>query len=215
MTTTTKPNRQLLLSEILVDQLDWHWRGQLRPRLDGLTDAEYFWAPAPGAWNVHPRGEGRTVMQGGGGDFTVDFAHPEPHPAPVTTIAWRLSHLIVGVLGVRVHAHFGGPDVNYLGFDYAGTADGALTQLDAAYAAWVAGVRAWGEDGLTDECGPAEGPWAEHSHADLVAHINREVIHHGAEIALLRDLWAHRADADDPDDPDDRPAGDQHDVEVV
>jgi hypothetical protein len=28
--------------------------------------------------------------------------------------------------------------------------------------------------------------------AELVLHINREVIHHGAEIALLRDLYAHR-----------------------
>ncbi|MFI6836193.1 hypothetical protein [Nonomuraea africana] len=26
----------------------------------------------------------------------------------------------------------------------------------------------------------------------LALHINREAIHHGAEIALLRDLWAHR-----------------------
>lgn len=26
--------------------------------------------------------------------------------------------------------------------------------------------------------------------APLVLHINREVIHHGAEVALLRDLWA-------------------------
>jgi len=29
--------------------------------------------------------------------------------------------------------------------------------------------------------------------ADLVTHIHREVIHHGAEIALLRDLYAHRS----------------------
>lgn len=27
----------------------------------------------------------------------------------------------------------------------------------------------------------------------LVLHINREVLHHGAEIALLRDLYAHRS----------------------
>jgi hypothetical protein len=27
--------------------------------------------------------------------------------------------------------------------------------------------------------------------ADLVLHINRELIHHGAEISLLRDLYAH------------------------
>ncbi len=194
MTTTTEPNRTLRLSEILVEQLDWHWRGQLRPRLDGLTDAEYGWAPTPGAWSVHPRGEGLTEMQGGSGDFTVDFAHPEPNPAPMTSIAWRLSHLIVGVFGARVHAQFDGPEVDYLGFHYAGTADDALAQLDHGYAAWVAGVRAWGEDDLAAECGPAEGHWSKHSHADLIAHINREVIHHGAEIALLRDLWAHRDD---------------------
>jgi hypothetical protein len=28
----------------------------------------------------------------------------------------------------------------------------------------------------------------------LVLHIHREVIHHGAMISLLRDLWAHRPD---------------------
>ncbi len=28
--------------------------------------------------------------------------------------------------------------------------------------------------------------------ATLLLHINRELIHHGAEIALLRDLYAHR-----------------------
>lgn len=28
---------------------------------------------------------------------------------------------------------------------------------------------------------------------DLILHVNREVIHHGAEIALLRDLYAHTA----------------------
>jgi hypothetical protein len=29
--------------------------------------------------------------------------------------------------------------------------------------------------------------------AALVLHINREAIHHGAEILLLRDLYRHRA----------------------
>ena len=40
--------------------------------------------------------------------------------------------------------------------------------------------------------GPAEGPFAEAPMAALVQHINREMIHHLAEVALLRDLWAHR-----------------------
>jgi hypothetical protein len=32
----------------LAEQLSWHWEAQLRPRLDGLTDDEYFWEPVPG-----------------------------------------------------------------------------------------------------------------------------------------------------------------------
>lgn len=179
----------------LTEQATWHWTHQLRPRLEGLTDAEYLWEPTPGAWNVHPRGQGGTELQGGSGALTIDFAHPEPVPAPVTTIAWRLAHVVVGVLGMRVHGHFAGPEVDYLTFDYAGTADAALAQLDSAYAAWFDGVHAWGADELAQPCGAAEGPWADASRATLVLHINRELIHHGAEIALLRDLYAHRDDA--------------------
>ncbi len=41
----------------LADQLSWHWEHQLRPRLEGLTDEEYFWEPAPDGWSVRPRGE--------------------------------------------------------------------------------------------------------------------------------------------------------------
>ena len=173
----------------LAEQLDAHWRTQLRPRLDGMTDAEYRWEPVPGAWNVRPRGTGTAPIEAGRGEFTMDFALPEPTPAPVTTIAWRIGHIVVGVLGMRVASHFGGPPVDYGSHTYARDAATALAQLDAAYALWIAGVRGLGTDGLARPCGPAEGPWAESSMAELVLHINREMLHHGAEIALLRDLY--------------------------
>jgi hypothetical protein len=86
----------------LAEQLDWHWREQLRPRLDGMTDAEYRWEPVPGAWNVRPRGTGTAPIRAGAGEFTSDWAIPQPVPPPVTTIAWRLGHIIVSVLGMRV-----------------------------------------------------------------------------------------------------------------
>ena len=44
-------------------------------------------------------------------------------------------------------------------------------------------------DHLSRPAGPAEGPYAAAPLASLVLHINREVIHHGAEITLLRDLY--------------------------
>jgi hypothetical protein len=53
-------------------------------------------------------------------------------------------------------------------------------------------VRGLGEDGLAEKAGAAEGPWSEHAMAELVLHINREAIHHMAEIALLRDLYRAR-----------------------
>jgi hypothetical protein len=176
----------------LADQLDWHWRNQLRARLDGLTDEEYFWEPVAGCWNIHPRGQSTAPISAGSGEFTIDYAFPEPDPAPVTTIAWRLGHIIVGVLGMRNAAHFGGPAVDYQTFTYAGAAKEALAQLDSAYATWIDGVRALRADGLARPCGPAEGPYGEEPMATLVLHINREVIHHGAEIALLRDIYLHR-----------------------
>jgi hypothetical protein len=179
-------------TSLLLDQLDWHWRHQLRPRLDGLTDQEYCREPVPGCWSVRRRGTSSAPITAGAGEYTIDFALPEPVPAPVTTIAWRLGHLIVGVFGARVAAHFGGPPVNYQDFDYAGTAAGALRQLDEAYAAWTDGVRGLDAAELARPCGPAEGPFAEAPLASLILHINREAIHHGAEIALLRDLYRHR-----------------------
>jgi hypothetical protein len=190
MTTST----DLKWNPLLRDQLEWHWTSQLRPRLAGLTDEEYLWEPVPGCWNVRPRGTGDAPVQAGSGEFTIDFAFPEPDPAPVTTIAWRIGHLVVGVLGARVAAHFGGPTADYETWRYAGTAAGGLAQLDDGYRRWVDGVRALGEEGLARASGPAEGSYAEAPLAALVAHIHREVIHHGAEIALLRDLYAHRPD---------------------
>ena len=175
----------------LAEQLTWHWDSQARPRLAGLTDAEYLWEPVPGCWNVHPRGTGKAPVQGGAGDYTIDFAFPEPDPAPVTTIAWRLAHLLVGVLGMRNATHFGGPPVSYQDFDYPGTADGALELLDAYYSHWISGVLALSPEELDAPAGAAEGSWAEAPMSALVLHINREMIHHLAEIALLRDLYAH------------------------
>ncbi|WNG93779.1 DinB family protein [Mycobacterium sp. ITM-2016-00318] len=170
-----------VITDQLADQLDFHWTHQLRPRLDGLTDDEYFWAPVPNCWTVHP-------------DGTIDFHYPEPAPAPFTTIAWRLAHVIVGVLAMRNHSHFDGPQADYQSWSYATDAVTALAQLDDAYGKWMAGVRALTDDELYRPCGPAEGPYADYPFIALVLHINREMIHHGAEIACIRDLYANNPD---------------------
>ena len=176
----------------LFEQLDWQWREHTRPRWDGLTDEEYFWEPVPGMWSVRPRGTSKAETAFGSGDFTCDYAWPEPDPSPVTTIAWRLAHLQVGIFGQRAASHFGGPEISYKTYDYPGDAATALSRLDEAYSAWAAGVRALDPEALTRPIGPAEGPFAEEPMGALVLHINREALHHGAEISLLRDLYRWR-----------------------
>lgn len=185
--------------ERLAEQLTWHWDNQLRSRLEGLTDDEYFWEPRPG-WNLRLRGQRAVAddegyIQAGSGDYVIDFASPEPVPAPFTTIAWRIGHLLVGVLGARVAGHFGGQPHDYFAYDYPGTADEALARLDRLKAEWVQGVEGWSDADLRTPVGDLEPGFEDASRATLVLHINREIIHHGAEIALLRDLWANRPHA--------------------
>lgn len=187
--TTPAPDDVVDWTALILEQLEWHWDFQLRPRLAGLSDEEYFWEPVPGCWNLRPRGTGTAPIEGGSGPMVIDFGYPEPDPPPVTTISWRLGHVIVGVLGARVASHFGGPPMDYMSWPYAPSAAEALDQLDRVHAGWVEGVRSLGPEALMAPCGPAEGPFADYPMAALVLHIHREVIHHGAEISLLRDLF--------------------------
>jgi hypothetical protein len=173
----------------LLEQLTWHWSAQARPRLDGLTDDEYFFAPVPGCWSVRPAGVRGPGQPWGSGPMRIDFAYPPPEPAPVTTIAWRLGHIVVGVFGERNARYFGGPPIGYDTYAYPATAAESLRDLDDGYRRWVAGVSGLSVDGLLANC--REPGYEADPMLSLVLHIHREAIHHLAEIALLRDLWAH------------------------
>ena len=166
------------------EQLTWHWDAQLRPRLAGITDDEFFWEPTPGAWSVR-----RTES----GEFAPDWLWPAPEPAPVTTIGWRLCHIWM-LFAQRADFHFGERALTVDRLHWPGTAEATLAAIDEASTAWRAGV-----EGLSDADADrrSEGPpgtadgrfplWA------VVLHVNREVIHHGAEVALLRDLYQARS----------------------
>ena len=67
--------------------------------------------------------------------------------------------------------------------DAIGFVEAQLRGLDAG-----PGHGSEGED-LSKEAGPAEVPHTKAPFATLILHINREVMHHGAEVALLRDLY--------------------------
>lgn len=173
---------------LLVGQLEFYWDVHLRPRLDGLTDEEYLWEPVEGCWSVRLDAEGRYVLDGKGQDLT---------PAPVTTIAWRMMHLAAPSFGSRVAAFFGpdaGADADMFDPRYEpshlpGSADGGIAFLEEAYRAWCAGVSALDDAALKKPLGPTGGPYANDSMAELVLHVSRELMHHGGEIGVLRDLY--------------------------
>lgn len=205
MTTTstqTGPGSGVDWTHELAEQLDFHWQKFARAKLEGLTDDEYFWEPVPGCWSLRARDASSTSHAAGAGDLVLDFAVPEPDPPPLTTIAWRLAHLAVGVLGARAASHFGAPPIAYDSAVYPATAAGALTWIDEMYDRWMRGVRGLDAAALARPCGPAEGPYAEYPLATLVLHINREMLHHTAEVLLLRDLYrstgqpAHRPEGE-------------------
>jgi hypothetical protein len=175
-------------SRSLVGQLTFYWDFHLWPRLAGLTDEEYFWEPAGGCWSLRPTGDG---------GWRMDRTRPAGQPEPLTTIAWRMTHLAVECFESRVRAFFGGegptmfsPGERILtAGDLPGTAADGLAYLERAYRHWRDGVAGLGEAGLLGPLGPAGADYAEEPMAELVLHLNREAMHHGGEICLLRDLY--------------------------
>ncbi len=161
---------------LLVDQLTFYWDVHLRPRLDGLTDDEYLWEPVPGCWSVRPDAHGRFVM---------DDQWPPPDPAPFTTIAWRMMHIAVGLFAVRAEMFFDVPG----GDPLPGTAADAITFLDDTYHRWHDQVSALDEAAIEAPLGERGGPYAAEPMGGLILHINRETMHHGGEIGVLRDLY--------------------------
>jgi hypothetical protein len=73
----------------------------LDPRRDSgsLSDEEYLWEPAPGAWSIRRHSEASSPRPFGPGEWVLDGARDDPDPTPVATIAWRLGHLHSSVAG--------------------------------------------------------------------------------------------------------------------
>jgi hypothetical protein len=162
-----------------------------RARLEGMTDAEYLWEPSPAAWSVRPRGQAVTPKAFGPGAWVLDFDSPEPDPAPVTTMAWRLGHLLSGFAG-RWEWTFGDRATEPKDLvDFSPTAAPALEALWELLDRWRTDVGALTDEQL-DQPGFGQYPYGldpELPFIQIVWWTNREAIHHLAEVALLRDLW--------------------------
>jgi DinB superfamily len=179
---------------LLLDQLEATCEYS-RARLEGLTDEEYLWEPASGAWSIRPRDQAVTNRAFGAGDWVLDLELPEPDPPPVTSIAWRLGHLTSGFEG-RWHWTFGGRDRDPADLvDFTPTATLALERFWSLVERWRDSVAALTDEQL-DQPGFGQYPWGLDPQLPFIGIVwwtNRELIHHLAECALLRDLWRARS----------------------
>src|SRR5262249_20010392 len=119
----------------------------------------------------------------------------ESDPPPLTTIARRLAHLTVDCLLLRWDHTFGSHTLTRDDGEYSGTAAGGIALFEEAYGRWRGGLETLPEADL-DVVGRSQMPYGldpELPFGEILWWNNRELIPHGAEIALLRDLWAPSA----------------------
>ena len=149
---------------LLVGQLEFYWEVHLRPRLEGLTDEEYFWEPVEGCWSLRRAADG---------SYRLDLELPEPVPPPVTTIAWRLVHVGATCFFTRASTFFGDAhvpedadmfDPRHLPADLPGDATQAVTFLERSTDAGTTGSPAWTTRAWPGRSDPGEArmpgtPW--------------------------------------------------------
>ena len=186
----------------LVSLSDYSFQ-RTRARLGGLTNDEYVWEPVTDCWTIRLQPDGR---------YRADWAVPLTATGPFTTIAWRLWHLI-NCYGAERNAtwlnvedgtgHIPAPgvtsDAGFAEWEAPATATAALDALDDAHDFWRRCLAAVTEEGLGEKLGPVGGQYADSDRAGFVFHMLDEFIHHGAEIALLRDLYRGEREAHERD----------------
>jgi hypothetical protein len=165
-------------------------RDRLITRLQGLTDDEYLWEPVPGCWSIRLRENCQTSKPFGKGILVMDFERPEPEPPPVTTIAWRMCHLTNGLIQ-RADYTTGSQSLAWDDYEITSTAQSAISLLEAATQTWRS-VLTGTLDADLDQIGYSQYPRGldpKLPFLDIIWWVNQELLGHGAEIALLRDLY--------------------------
>jgi len=158
-----------------------------------LSNEEHLWEPVAGCWSVRRRpdgpGQGATSLDGTGG-WGRDTTRIAPLPIPITTIAWRLDHL-TEMIALRADHTIGTHSLTRDEHRPTGDAAEAIAAFHRATGSWRDAIASADDEALDQvgRCTYPHGSDAEEAFVDVIWWVNQELIHHGAEISLLRDLY--------------------------
>ena len=110
----------------------------------------------------------------------------------MTTIAWRTCHIGSECIDGYLQLGFETKALDLGERQWFPNAMAALAAMDAAWTVFGDCGHALDDEAMARQLGATFGPYAENNQADLLLHIADELIHHGTEVALLRDLHAAR-----------------------
>lgn len=154
---------------------------RFRRRVEGMTEAEFLWEPVPGCWSIRPSPDGHAHE---GGDL------PEGQPAPVTTIAWRMVHIGRDVLLGWAHREWPTLAEDPATVAVPGTVSEAMELCSLGHRRWRDNFAALGPEGILCEASSLKGgPFGGADVVGLHLHVYDELIHHAAEVGVLRDLF--------------------------
>ncbi|HEV8545256.1 MAG TPA: DinB family protein [Candidatus Limnocylindrales bacterium] len=156
----------------------------LLERLEGLTDAEYLWEPAPRVWTVREV-DGRAVP-----DAEV-WAPTGAAGTPPRTLAWSIGHLGAGSL-TRADYLVGSHSLKNGDLTWPMTADAGVTFMRDGLTAWRTGLGQMTDTDL-DTVGRSAYPHGLDPTLPLIEivwWVNKELVFHAGEIWFVRDLYA-------------------------
>lgn len=151
---------------------------RLQNRAAGLSDDEYFWQPVPNSIVERP-------------GVTPEW--PKSEVPPFTTISWRLNHIIEVLAAERTATWLGlRPNSGDVLAGEPENAASAVKALDHAAKVWRDRLSSVDDQSLALQMGEIAGNYQDSTRLAFVLHILDELIHHGAEVGVVRDLYYHR-----------------------
>jgi hypothetical protein len=183
------------IRQAVESQVDWWWTRLFRPRLEGLTDDELWWVPVERAWTLHRADDGAFHYEWPPGSVGES-------PPPFTAMSWRLCHLTLPCLAGWSLSYEGAADPaeQVAAMTFPEGAHDAVALVEHWWARWRQGLAALRDEQLLAPIGATaftvDAPVMRLGRGDPllhhVLHQHRELIHHGAEVNLLRDLYRSR-----------------------